>query len=290
MTNEQPLTYVTKAGGYTAPFSAEKVRASLERSGASPKAIDAVIKELTLRAYPGMPTHMVHKIAFNLLRRYSRPAAGRYHLKQAIFELGPTGFPFEQFIAALFQQAGFAAVTNQLMNGRCVKHEIDILAVKQSNYHIIECKYHQLAGTHCDVKTPLYVQARFKDIESGWTAASGKEAAACQAWLVTNTRFTPDALQYGQCAGLHLMSWDFPNGKSLKDVIDKTGLYPVTCLTTLNRNEKQRLLVKGVVLCETLAAHPSYCDAAGISPHKKAAAIAEAQHLCNKMVKTEWVM
>jgi len=261
MSSAQHPTFITKAEGTKSLFLPDKVRRSLLNAGATPEIAETVIGELCKRVYPDMSTHAIYKIAFSLLKKLSRPTAARYHLKQAIFELGPSGFPFEQYVAALFRHAGFSVATNQVVPGHCVKHEVDIVALRQSLHYIIECKYHQQAGTHCDVKIPLYIHARFRDIEQQSIDEGRKQDADYQPWLVTNTRFTPDALQYGQCAGLHLMSWDFPAGRGLKDIIDRTGLYPVTCLTTLSRHEKQSLLSKGIVLCRSLAENPAQLQA-----------------------------
>lgn len=286
---KEPAIYVTKSSGLAVPFSGEKVRQSLKRSGATPEITDLIMEELYKKVYPNMPTRVIYKIAVGMLKKFSRPAAARYRLKQGIFELGPSGFPFEQYIAALFLHAGFSASTNQIMNGQCVKHEVDVLSVKNSQYHIIECKYHQQPGSRCDVKVPLYIQARFKDIEWRLMETRGKEAPVCHAWVVTNTRFTSDAIQYGQCAGLRLLSWDFPTGKGLKDIIDNAGLYPITCLTTLTRNEKYRLLEKGVVLCKTLAEHPAHMETADIPVQKRALVEAETRNLSSRIEKLEWV-
>ncbi|MDR6568246.1 restriction endonuclease [Chitinophaga ginsengisegetis] len=287
MGTKQPSILVTKASGVTVPFSAEKIRQSLKRSGARPEVIDTVLDELHQQVYPNMPTRMIYKIAYGLLKKLSKPSAGRYQLKQAIFELGPSGFPFEQYVAELFRQEGFTATTNQILEGHCVKHEVDILAVKNNITNIMECKYHQQRGTFCDVKIPLYVESRFRDIERQWKSTHEKKQQHCEAWLITNTRFSTDAVQYAQCMGLHLMSWDFPAGKSLKDIIDKAGLYPVTCLTTLSRSEKCRLLERGIILCKTLAEHSSYLEEAGIAAPRRDLAIAEAQHLCKELTKPE---
>jgi len=81
------------------------------------------------------------------------------------------------------------------------------------------------------------------------------------------------------------MSWDYPIGKGLKDIIDQAGLYPVTCLTTLSRGEKSRLLERGIVLCKTLAAHPSYLEESGIAAPRKNLAMAEVENLCQESIE-----
>lgn len=275
---------VTKASGTKVPFSAEKIRQSLKKSGATQEMIEEILDEMYQQIYSDMPTHRIYRIAYDLLKKRSRPAAGRYQLKQAIFDLGPSGFPFEQYVAALFRQDGFSAITNELLEGYCVKHEVDVVAAKNVATYIIECKYHQQRGTICDVKIPLYVVSRFKDIEQQWKLSHEPSAGQCEPWLITNTRFSTDAIKYALCMGLHLLSWDFPTGKGLKDIIDKAGLYPVTCLTTLSRHEKQKLLERAVVLCKTLVEHPVSLEVAGLSPARSALVMAEAQHLCKEII------
>jgi hypothetical protein len=73
-----------------------------------------------------------------------------------------------------------------------------------------------------------------------------------QGWLVTNTRFTDDALQYGKCAGLHLIAWDYPQQGSLRQRIDQSGLHPITAIHSLTKKEKSQLLEINAVLCRNL--------------------------------------
>ncbi|WP_143306418.1 ATP cone domain-containing protein [Chitinophaga vietnamensis] len=270
--------FVTKWSGEKRPFSDEKVRASLKKAGAATDTIDRIMEELYQQLYPGIPTRVIYRIAFDLLKHASRHVAARYNLKQAIFELGPSGFPFEKFIAELFGNTGFTVTTNVIMEGHCVKHEVDVLAKQLKHTLIIECKYHQQGGTFCDVKTPLYFHARCEDIAQNTARYSGP----FEGCLVTNTRFSADALQYGNCAGLQLLSWDYPANKGIKDIIDRSGLYPLTCLTTLSRAEKYRLLEKGIILCSALQAHPAYLDEVKVSPARRGLLMAEIDGLCKK--------
>jgi hypothetical protein len=144
---------------------------------------------------------------------------------------------------------------------------------------MVECKYHH-PGRVCDVKIPLYIQARFKDVEEQWRLIPGHGTKFHQGWLVTNTRFTSDALRYGQCAGLHLMSWDHPVKESLKERIDRSGLYPLTCLSSLTRTEKQQLLDLGVVLCKEICKKPALLSRAGVRPARFDAVLKEGAELC----------
>ena len=101
-----------------------------------------------------------------------------------------------------------------------------------------------------------------------------------EGWVVTNTRFTEDAIKYGECAGLHLLSWDLPKDNGIKDRIDRLGLYPVTVSTLLSQREKQFLLSRDVVLCKQLIDDHFYLDHLGISEKRKERILEEIKILC----------
>jgi hypothetical protein len=106
-----------------------------------------------------------------------------------------------------------------------------------------------------------------------------------QDWLVTNTRFSVDAERYGECVGMGLLSWNFPRGNSLRERIDRNRLYPITCLTSLSKSEKQRLLDKEVVLCQAVCERPEELDDIGLSDIKKSKALEEARKVCSNQFR-----
>ena len=61
-------------------------------------------------------------------------------------ELGPSGFPFENFIGHIFRHDGYSTDVGVIMQGNCVTHEVDVLACKDDRCYIVECKYHNQAG------------------------------------------------------------------------------------------------------------------------------------------------
>ncbi len=262
------------------PFSAGKLLASLRRAGADPGTSERIVEEIRRRLVPALSTRKIHRMAFALLRQRSKPLAGRYRLKQAIMELGPSGFPFEKFIARILDHEGYRVEVGLIVQGKCVKHEIDVIAMQDHRHFMVECKYHNRPGRVCDVKVPLYVQARFKDVEQQWQQLPGHGTMFHQGWVVTNTRFTGDALQYARCAGLHLLSWDHPKGQSLKDRIDRSGLHPITCLGSLTKAEKQLLLEAGTVLCSEICRDPDTLARAGVRTTRARAVLKEAGELC----------
>lgn len=272
--------HITKGSGERVVFSKQKLHDSLKRSGADEKTIDMVIQEVEPKLFDGIPTKKIFRMAFNLLKKKDKPIAAKYKLKEAIMELGPSGFPFEKYISEILKYQGFKTTVGEIVQGSCVSHEIDVIAEKDEKHFMIECKYHNARGIICNVKIPLYIQARFKDIEIKWKNLPGHSEKFHQGWVVTNTRFSDDAIQYGTCVGLHLLGWDFPKNNSLKDQIDGSGLYPITCLTTLTSLEKQKLLDQNIVLSIEIFKNPSLLLSNGISQMRTDIILKEAQTLC----------
>lgn len=274
---------VTKASGLQASYDVEKLKRSLTRAGAHSEVIEEIKRKLEDHLYEGISTKKIYKIAFRLLRDRARPLAARYKLKSAIMELGPSGYPFEKYVAAILKEQGYRVQTGIIVKGKCVNHEVDVIAEKDQHHFMVECKYHNHRAVVCDVKIPLYIYSRFKDVEASWVQLSGHDIKLHQGWVVTNTKFTKDAIQYGLCAGLHLVGWDFPRKGSLNETIDKLGLYPVTCLTTLTIAEKQRLLNSGVVLCMQICKDPELLKNIGLQEPRLKKVLEEGHQLCQKL-------
>jgi hypothetical protein len=271
---------IVKASGEKVPFSAAKLKKSLLHSGAPAELVNTIVQKVTDEVYEGMPTRKIYKRAFALLRGYRASCASRYKLKQAIYELGPTGFPFERFISAVLSHSGFKTKSNQRYRGKCVSHEIDVVATNSEGTRLIECKYHSDPGKKCDVKVPLYIHSRFGDVLQNGEHQMGNHSKFKPGWVVTNTRFTGDAEEYGNCVGLYLLSWNYPPENSLKKRIDRSGLYPITVSPLLSAKEKQLLLEQGPVLCREVLKKPHLLDQIGISKARKNRILKEFGLLC----------
>lgn len=268
---------VTKASGDTVPFAPEKLHHSMKKVGASDEVADRVVAEIIPRLYPGITTKQIYTWAFGLLKKYARESAAKYHLRAAIMELGPTGFPFEQYIGELLKTQGYSIRIGVFMTGLCVTHEVDIVADSKEGTTFYECKFHNATGIFCGVQVPLYVHARFNDIVQKLDKSKG---GPFYGGVVTNTKFSGDAITYGECAGLKLLSWDYPAGNSIRDLADKLALYPVTCLTTLSKSEKSMLLSAGIVACHQLHAKQPLLAKSGLREGSIRKAIDEVSHLC----------
>ncbi|WP_072349342.1 restriction endonuclease [Flavobacteriaceae bacterium A100] len=272
--------YIKKANDEMELFSFGKLTHSLQSAGAPKEVIDTIIQQIQPVVFDGMTSNEIYKKAFALLKKHNKVCASRYSLKRAIFDLGPTGFPFERLVGALLKEKGYKTEVGIILDGACVTHEIDVLAEKDGNSYAIECKFHSDAKGSSNVRVPLYINSRFLDIQEQWNTNPKNKTHLKQGWLVTNTRFSSDALNYGSCVGLTMLSWDYPKNNGLKANIDSLALYPVTTLNTLSRKEKLQLIEKDVVLVKELLKASNQMKNIGISEGRIKRVLAEVKQLC----------
>ena len=268
---------ITKKSGEKVPFDESKLINSLKRSGANEAEIEGVLRALEDYLVDGMSTHKIYQKAYDLLKIKSRKVAGRYKLKKAIMELGPTGYPFEKFVGKLIDFMEYQTEVGVIVQGKCVTHEVDVVADSDHKRIVVECKYHREGNRKSDVKVAMYIRSRFNDIEAAWKEQGLLDGKELEGWLVTNTRFTEDAIDYGKCAGLKLISWDYPEIGSLRQRIDHAGLHPITSLRSMSKKEKQFVLDEGLVLCRELNA--DILGKYGMRPNKIRKVLDEARDL-----------
>jgi len=223
-----------------------------------------------------MLTEEIYRHAFEMLRKEEEsPVAARYSMKRAVFALGPSGFPFELFFAEVLKAHGWTTRTDVILMGRCASHEVDVLAEKDGKRVGIEAKFHNDPGGKTDIKDALYVHARYHDLGQSPDSSSRVD----EGWLVTNTRFTRNAIHYARCSNLTLIGWDYPRERGLLTMIEETKVHPLTALTTLSESEKRRMLEKKIVLCKHVQA-PHVLQEFGIKPSNIPRILEEAQRLC----------
>lgn len=272
---------VTKYSGNSETYDESKLRKSLKNAGASEPAIDEIANKVRNFIYEGIPTQKIYKKAFKYLQTISEKSAGRYRLKEALFELGPTGYPFEKFVAELLNRLGYETERGVTVLGECVTHEIDVIAQNDDAYLLVECKFHNRDENRCNIKVPLYVQSRFQDLKRNWSDKSAKDDKIYKGWVVTNTRFTYDAEEYGNCVGLKLLSWNYPRKKGIKDLVEYLNLYPVTCLSSLTKEEKNQLLSHDIIFCSQICDDKKLLEPAGINPRQINRIAKEAEEVCS---------
>jgi hypothetical protein len=272
---------ITKADGSSEYFKVEKLRRSLRRAGATPEEVNDIVVELKKTLRSGMFTQELYREAFALLRQQQAPAAARYSLRRALFGLGPTGFPFELFLARLFELDGYKVNTGSIISGKCAEHEIDVAAYKDDHSFVAEAKFHARPGIKSDLQVAMYSYARLLDL---------KEARICsedicgikEFWLITNTKFTSAAERYAECVGVKLLSWDYPRNNNLHDRIQKANIYPITVLQSLTQSQISTLIARDVILCREIRNQPSILRHLHLSARKHEAVLQEISEITGK--------
>lgn len=238
---------IQKHSGEWVSFDKDKLIRSLQNAGADLQTIHIIVNEIESQIQEGISTKQIFKLAFEKLKIKSRHQAARYNIKQGIQMLGPAGFYFEKFIARIFELQGYNARTNLYLNGKCIAHELDVLLKKQEQISMVECKFHGSQQIKTDVKVPMYILSRFNDLREKKFKIFDKNEVVEKCWIVTNNKFTLDAIKFSECNNLSLLSWNYPENNSLKELISKYKVYPITCLTTITKAEKELLLKNNIL-------------------------------------------
>lgn len=271
---------IVKADGTKEEFKPNKLRNSLRRAGADKDEIHDIVARVEAEMHEGMRTQEIYRHAFTLLRQSPPPVRARYSLRRALFGLGPTGFPFEDFLARLFESEGYTCKTRVTLAGRCATHEIDVAAYNPEHSFVTEAKFHSRPGIKSDLQVAMYSYARLMDL---------KEQKICQEdvcgvkefVIVTNTKFTTAAIDYGQCVGLGLLGWDYPVNNNLHDRIQRAKVYPITVLQQLSATQAATLISRNCILCRDVVANPHILRHLHLSKRKTEALLQEAGALCS---------
>lgn len=268
---------IIKADGTVEPWRGEKLEESLLRAGASESVAARIRETIESSLAPSEESREIYRRAFAMLRSQTRTAAARYSLRRALFEFGPTGHPFEDFIAELFKSEGWKVEPRRVIPGKCVPHEVDVYASREGECLAAELKYHNDPGYKTDVKVALYVKARMDDI---WAAEGRREGPHVdKGYLITNTKFTSQAIDYAKCAGLNLLGWSYPHHSNLYDRIIASGLYPITALTQLKKSEKRLLVDQGFVTTKQIRENRNKLREISIVPERVGSIVAEIETL-----------
>lgn len=270
--------YIIKATGEREEFNPQKLLNSLERAGASPELANNIVEQIEKELKENATTKDIYHHAFEILKKENGPeVTARYSLRNAIMDLGPSGFPFEQFVAEIFRAKGFETTTDFVTKGQCAEHEIDIVAWNEEKLIFVEAKFHNEFGVKSDLKVALYVKARWDDLiktsfsfgpTSPMLRGINKERNLDEGWLITNTKFSESAIRYAKCQNMKLVGWNYPEKGNLQDLIEETHLHPITCLTSINPSDEKLLMEAGIVLCKQARDNPDIVAQTGLSKEK----------------------
>lgn len=235
---------VIKNNGFVEPYQEEKIIASLERIGAEKQTIEEILSFLNKNLPETVRTKDIFQQIFRFLGQKNKKLTTKYNLKNAVALLGPAGYSFEKFFAKVLEHYGYKTENNLILKGKCLPYEVDVLAEKDNLDYLIECKFHQFLGKKNDVKTILYVYARYLDLKVNFPQST--------AWLVTNTKFTSEVIQFANCYGIKLTSWNYPLTDNLPLLIEAKRIYPITILTCCQKRVFSQLIKAGIILVSDL--------------------------------------
>lgn len=272
--------HVTKYSGNSETYDESKLRQSLVNAGTPESIIDEAVTAVRPHLHDGVSSQKIYKEALKVLQNFSKGLAGRYRLKEALFELGPSGVPFEKFTTELLNRLEYETEVGVSAMGHCITHSIDIIAQNTDAYILVECKFYNRDERRCNVNVPLYFQSRLQDVKKKWSKQPENIDKIYKGWVVTNTRFSYDAEEYGKCVGLKLLSWDFPFKRGIKDLVEYLNLYPVTCLSSLTKEEKIQCLKHDIIFCRQIYEDKNRLEATGIGSRQVDRIAKEAEEIC----------
>lgn len=242
---------VKKTTGSQEPFDKHKLCGSLLRAGASEKTAEKICSLVKTELKPGMTTNSIFRKALQQLVQEDLDVAAVYSLKRGVDALGPSGFLFEQYVEAILRLNGYTTRRNQFMRGRCVEHEVDIHAVKDSHHFIIEAKFRNDSNIKTHINDVMYAHARTLDIREGKKFKS-VPADNMHVWLITNTQFTKQSERYARCHDIRLTGWNHPHEFSLQNMIVQARAYPITVIPALTKEAREVLTKHNMILAQDL--------------------------------------
>lgn len=248
---------ITKASGEREVFERQKFCDSLKTTGAPEEVVEQVCEQVERELHPGMTTSLLFRVATRHLMKANLAAAARYNLRRGVAQLGPAGFLFEQYMEVVLREMGYTTKRNQMMEGVCVTHEVDIVAHKGSEHYLLEAKYRNKPNIKTSIDVVMYADARLQDIE-GFQREHAGDVATHHMWVVTNTKFTKTSIRYAKCKDIRLMGWNYPQGQGLQQAIEEHALYPVTALPSVTRAAREKFAGYDMMLVRDLAGYTEH--------------------------------
>src|SRR5690554_3637911 len=271
---------VKKYSGELVPFDKSSLIHSLSKSGASEQEVAKVFNGIESQLYNEITTRKLYQLAFNELKKVRKSYAARYSLKKALRDLGPDGYNFELWVTRLFEEIGCQATHSKTLQGIAVTHEIDVVAVLKGQLQLAECKFRNDVDAKIPVTTPMYFLSRFNDLKENEFEFFGQKYKPSKGWLITNAYLTSDAIAFSDYYGVNIISWNYPEKTNIKSRVDSGGLYPITCLTSLNKLQKNVLLKEEIILVkDLLTSRDKVFSLIKLTTHQQKIVFEEAQEL-----------
>jgi HJR/Mrr/RecB family endonuclease len=244
------MIFVTKADGRKEEFKREKIIRTCLRMEASQEQAEMIANEIEKRIYDGVETRKILQMIFKFLQKFRPEIKYQIDLREAISSLRPKP-DFERFVQLLLKEYGYEVITNQIIQGFCVDHEIDAIAKKDYQTILVEIKHHFNHHAYTGKDVFLEAQATLEDLIEG-RKAEKNSINFNKILIVCNTKFSDHAKKYALCKGIDFIGWKYPEERGLERLIEEKKLYPITFLKDLDTKSRDRLGNTGIVMLKQL--------------------------------------
>lgn len=244
------MMYVTKADGSRQAFEKEKIVRTCLRMGAEEKEARMIADKIEKSLYEGITTKKILQMIFAELENYKPEVKYMIDLREAIGLLRPKP-DFEKFVATVLRAHGYQVQTNQIILGKCVDHEIDVIANKLGEIVYVEVKHHFQHHTFTGLDVFLEANSTYEDLREGFLKGKNK-IKFTRALVVSNTKISDHAWRYSKCRGIDNIGWNSPRDAGLERMIEEKKLYPITLLKNLDKDDEAKLGDAGIILLNQL--------------------------------------
>ena len=218
--------------------------------GATRQTAYDVADKIERRLYDGISTAKILQMIFLFMRGERPHICCLYDLRKGLSLMDPKP-EFELFIQKLLSQNGFEVTPNTILTGNCVEHEVDAVAEKDGVTYFVEAKHHFNYHALTGLDESRIARALLEDVTEGYE--HGKTSQRIDmAMIVTNTKYSEQAIRYGNCRNILQIGWNTPTYLSLQHMISEPDLYPLSCLKILKRDQRVQLVNSGIVLMKQL--------------------------------------
>ena len=231
-------------------FDREKVVQTCLRMGATVDVANGVAERVQRRLYEGITTQTILRLIFSFMRKQKPAVKHVFDLRRGISLMEPKP-EFEAFIQILLAESGFQVKPNQILRGKCCEHEVDGIATKNGTTFLVEAKHHLSYHALTGLDESRIARAVLEDVTEAYELGITNQRID-RAMIITNTRFSEHAACYGKCRNIMQIGWTSPQDIGLRDIVEKSKLYPLSCLRGLSREERLRLVNAGIVLIPQL--------------------------------------
>ena len=132
---------VRKADGRLEPFDRKKVVRTCMKLRVERAEAERIADEISKLVYEGIPTKEILSAIYEKVKKIRPEYEHANDLREAISMMRPKP-DFEYFIGITLSSLGYRVESARILDGRCVEHEIDGIAMKGDEVLMVEVKHH----------------------------------------------------------------------------------------------------------------------------------------------------